>query len=166
MPDIRERAVEGLQVGDVFSMTRTFTTQDVMFFADISGDFNPVHFDARFAKAKKFDACICHGLLVIGPLTEIGGQIGWLASGMKIKFKKPVYSGDTVECVFTITEIDERDNAKAEAVFSNQNGTVVAEVILTGKVPGVKEKRIMKSMLSEGDPTNRISRKIQAKRQY
>ena len=93
-------------------------------------------------------------------LTEIGGQIGWLASGMEIKFKKPVYSGDTVECVFTITELDERDNAKAEAVFTNQTGLVVAEVILTGKAPGVKERQIMQTMLSEGDPTNGRFRRI------
>ena len=166
MTDIREKAAEGLQVGDVFSISRTFSTQDVILFADISGDFNPVHFDPRFAKAKKFDACICHGLLVIGPLTEIGGQIGWLATGMEIKFKKPVYSGDTIECVFTITELDERDNAKAEAVFTNQIGLVVAEVILTGKVPGVKEKQVMKTMLSEGDPTNGLFRRIRATKNF
>jgi 3-hydroxymyristoyl/3-hydroxydecanoyl-(acyl carrier protein) dehydratase len=102
--------------------------------------------------------------LVISPLTEIGGQIGWLATGMEIKFKKPVYCGDTIECVFTITEIDERNNAKAEMVFTNQAGLVVAEAILTGKVPGVREKQIMHSILSEGDPTNGLSRQIHIKK--
>ncbi len=161
---IRKKAIEGLQIGDIFSVSRTYNTQDVLRFADISGDFNPVHFDVRFAKVKKFDACICHGLLVIGPLTEIGGQIGWLASGMDIKFQKPVYCGDTIDCVFTITHIDERNNAKAEVIFTNQHGLVVAEAILIGKVPGAREQEIMKSMLSEGDPTNGLSREIQAKR--
>lgn len=162
--NIREMAAEGLRVGDVFSLSRTYDARDVAPYADISGDFNPVHFDDRFARVKNFAACICHGLLVISPLTEIGGQIGWLASGMDLKFKKPVYSGDTVECVFTITELDERDNAKAEVAFTNQKGQVVAEAMLTGRVPGERERQIMKAMLAEGDPTNRLSRQIRARR--
>jgi acyl dehydratase len=64
MTGFRERAAEGLQVGDTFSTTRTFTDDDVVLFARISRDYNPVHFDDRFAKAKNFSAPICHGLLV------------------------------------------------------------------------------------------------------
>jgi 3-hydroxybutyryl-CoA dehydratase len=66
-----------------------------------------VHFDDRFAKVKEFHGRICHGLLVVSILTEIGGQIGWLASGMSFRFKNPVYFGDTIECRFTITELDD-----------------------------------------------------------
>ena len=49
MTGIRPRAAEGLQVGDTFKVSRTFTRDEVMRFADISRDYNPVHFDARFA---------------------------------------------------------------------------------------------------------------------
>lgn len=158
MSHIRKKAMEGLEIGDTFSVSRTFTEQDVIRFADISRDYNPIHFDERFTKVKNFDGLICHGLLIASLVTEIGGQIGWLASGMTFKFKKPVYFGDTIKCDFMIVDIDERGRAKAEAVFTNEFDIIVLEGIVTGIVPGAQEKQVMKDMLAEGDPTNKISR--------
>lgn len=158
MSDIRKKTVEGLKSGDTFSVSRTFSEQDSIRFADISRDYNPVHFDERFAKVKNFERRICHGLLVATLITEIGGQIGWLASGMNFKFIKPVFFGDTVKCDFTITDIDERGRAIAEAIFTNGDGVTVLKAVLTGILPGLRETRIMKAMLSEGDPTNKAIR--------
>lgn len=157
MTDIRKKASEGLDIGDTFSVSRTFSEQDVLEFADVSRDYNPVHFDKRFARVKNFEGRICHGLLVASLLTEIGGQIGWLAFGMNMEFKKPVYFGETIKCDLSITEIDERGRAKAEAVFTNENAITVLEVVLTGIVPGDQEKQVINEMLAEGDPTNKVS---------
>ena len=157
MSHIRKKAVGGLEAGETFSASRTFSELDVIQFADISRDYNPVHFDERFSKVKNFDNRICHGLLVASLLTEIGGQIGWLASGMSFEFRKPVYFGDTIRCDFTITEMDVKGRAKAEVVFTNENDIIVLEAVLTGIVPGVREKKVLKDMLAEGDPTNKIS---------
>ena len=156
MSHIRNKAIAGLKPGDSFSVSRTFTEQDMSAFADISKDYSPVHFDDRFANAKDFRARICHGLAVASLATEIGGQIGWLASGMNFRFKKPVYFGDTIECALTITEIDDRNRAKAEAVFKNQQNEVVIEAHLTGIVPSFPERQIMEAMTAEGDPTNKF----------
>jgi acyl dehydratase len=156
MSHIRKKTVEGLKIGATFSVSRTFAEQDVIRFADISRDYNPVHFDERFAKVKNFDGPICHGLLVASLITEIGGQIGWLASGMNFKFRKPVYFGDTINCNFTITDIDEKGRAKAEVVYTNQKGSTVLECSLSGILPGAREKEVMQEMLAEGDPTNRF----------
>jgi len=93
---------------------------------------NPVHYSDEFAQAKNLQGKICHGLLVGGMITEVGGQIGWLASGMNFRFRRPVYFGDTVTCVFTITEVDARNRARAAAVLSNQHGEPVIEATLTG----------------------------------
>ncbi|OPY85817.1 MAG: (R)-specific enoyl-CoA hydratase [Smithella sp. PtaU1.Bin162] len=98
MAGFRERAAYGLQVGDSFRISRTFTDDDVIRFAEVSRDYNPVHFDARFANARNFSAPICHGLLLASLATEIGGQIGWLASTMNFHFKGPVYVGETITC--------------------------------------------------------------------
>ncbi|MBT8359723.1 MAG: acyl dehydratase, partial [Deltaproteobacteria bacterium] len=95
MSKTRKKAIEGLQSGDSFTVTRTLTEQDMKRFADISKDYNPIHFDDRFAEVKNLNGRICHGLLVASLLTEIGGQLGWLASAMSFQFKKPVYLGDT-----------------------------------------------------------------------
>ena len=155
MSHIRKKAIAGLARGDSFSVSRTLTEQDTLAFADISRDYNPVHFDQRFARARNFHAPICHGLLVASLLTEIGGQIGWLASAMNFRFCKPVYFGDTIECRFTITELDERNRAKAEATFKNQRDEIVIEAHLRGIVPGALEKQAMEAMMAEGDPTNK-----------
>jgi acyl dehydratase len=154
MSYIRKKAIAGMKQGDSFAVSRTFTEQDTIAFANISRDYNPVHFDHRFAKVKNFHDRICHGLLVAGMLTEIGGQIGWLASGMHFYFRKPVYFGDTIECCLTIIELD-RNKAKAEAVFKNQQEQIVIEAHLTGTVPDFPERRVMEVMMAEGDPTNR-----------
>ena len=147
--------MEGFQVGDTFTVSRTFSEDDVIRFAEITQDYNPIHFDDRFAAVKTFTGRICHGLLAASLLTEIGGQIGWLASGMHFQYLKPVYIGDTVTCTFTITRIDERGKAKAEAVYKNQNDDTVIEAYLTGILPGPDEQPVIGVMLCEGDPTNK-----------
>jgi len=157
MSYIRKRTLKGLKTGDTFSVSRTFTEEDVVRFADMSRDYNPVHFDERFVKTKNLERRTCHGLLVAGLVTEIGGQIGWLASGIGLKFKKPVYVGDTIRCDFTITDIDAAGRAKAKAVMKNSSGTVVLEAAINGILPGSREKKVMEDMVAEGDPTNKIS---------
>jgi 3-hydroxybutyryl-CoA dehydratase len=87
-------------------------------------------------------------------LTEIGGEIGWLASGMNFRFKKPVYFGDSIECCSTITEIDDRNRANAEAQFKNQHNEIVIEAYLMGIIPDSAEKRVMQTVMAERDSTN------------
>jgi 3-hydroxybutyryl-CoA dehydratase len=159
MVGLRERAAEGLQVGDSFKISRTFTDDDVVNFAGISRDYNPVHFDARFAKARNFPAPVCHGLLAAGMVTEIGGQIGWLATVMNFRFKGPVYVGETITCNWVITDIDQKGRAKASVTITKQDGATVIEAEISGVVPGDAERKVLSQMLSEGDPTNGLTNK-------
>ena len=156
MSEIRQKAIAGLKAGDSFTITRTFTEADMIAFAEITRDYNPVHFDERFAALKNFNGRICHGLLVAAMLTEVGGQMGWLASVMNFRFKKPVYFGDTVTCRLTITEIDVRNRARAFAEYHNGAGAVVLEADLEGIVPAEPEQDVLKAMVQEGDPTNKL----------
>ncbi|MBY6072843.1 MaoC family dehydratase [Marinobacter salsuginis] len=154
MSDIRKRAIAGLKTGDSFTLVRTFTEEETLYFGEISRDQNPVHYSDEFALAKNLQGKICHGLLVGGMITEVGGQIGWLASGMNFRFRRPVYFGDTITCVFTITEVDERNRARAEAILSNQHGEPVIEAWLTGVLPGPREQQVMSAMISEEKTTS------------
>ncbi|WP_273203077.1 MaoC family dehydratase [Marinobacter subterrani] len=149
MSDIRKKTIAGLKAGDSFSLTRTFTEEETLTFGEISRDQNPVHYSDEFARAKNLQGKICHGLLVGGMITEVGGQIGWLASGMNFRFRRPVYFGDTITCAFTLTEVDERNRARAEAVLSNQHGETVIDAWLTGVLPGPEEQQVMSAMLAE-----------------
>jgi len=153
---IRQRAIEGIKAGDTFTVVRTFTEQDTHQFADTSLDYNPVHFDRRFSDLKGFSGPVCHGLLIGGMLAEIGGQIGMLASGMSFRFRKPVYFDDTITCSLTVKEVDERGRSKSHAIYTNQNEETVLEAELFGVIPGPEEQQVLKAMLAEGDPTNKL----------
>jgi acyl dehydratase len=156
MSEIRKRAIEGLKIKDTFTVVRTFTEQDMVQFADITKDYNAAHFDDRFATVKNLRGRICHGLLVASMITQVGGQIGWLASRFDLRFMKPVYFGDTITCRLTLDDIDEKGWAKAKAVHQNQEGTIVLEAYLEGVLPGAAERKVLKVMVDEGDPTNRF----------
>ena len=157
MPNpIRQQTIQGLQAGDTFTMTRTFTREETERFGDLTRDYNPVHYDSRWTDAKGFPGLICHGLLVGSMICEAGGQIGWLASGMRFRFLKPVYFGDTITCTLTVVSLQENGRAEAEAEFVNQNGMPVGSATLSGLVPSPAERRLLETMVAEGDPTNRL----------
>ena len=139
MSSIRRRLLQGVKVGDTFEVSRTFTVGEVRQFEALSRDRNPVHSDPAFAAHKGFSGCICHGLLVASMLTEIGGELAWLASEMVLGFRKPTYPGDTITCTLTITELDDRRRATAEVRFTNQRGEQVLEATLRGVLPGPGE---------------------------
>ena len=147
MSDIRKQTVKGLQEGQEFILERTFTTEDVKAFAAISRDDNPIHHHSGFIASKGMRAPICHGLLVASMLTEIGGQIGWLASEMNMKFIKPVYIGDSVRCIFKLQKIDKKNRATADITFLNQNDDTVLKAILKGILPNQSERKILAQLL-------------------
>lgn len=154
MSHIRQKAIDGIAAGDVLTVTRTFSEAETCSFGDITRDYNPVHYDDRFSAVKGFPDRICHGMLVAGIITEIGGQIGWLASGMNFHFIKPVFFGDTITCAVTILSVDDRGRARATAAYTNQRGEKVLAAELTGILPGHDEREVLRAMVAEGDPTN------------
>ncbi len=158
MPNpIRVKGVQGLKEGDSFTYTRTFTKDETTSFGDLTRDYNPVHYDLRWTDLKGFKDLICHGLLVGSMICEFGGQVGWLATGMNFKFIKPVYFGDTIQCAITITKIQESGSAEAEALFTNQDAEQVCYALLTGRLPIRRERDLLRQMINEDDPTNKLS---------
>ena len=156
MSEWRQHAKQGLSPGMIFTFRRTFTKGDVEVFGDITRDYNPVHYEERFARVRGFSSLICHGLLVGSMICELGGQIGWLASGMEFHFLRPIYISETITCRVTIEEIDERNFARAEGIFTNEDGQRVLKATLTGFIPGTREREILAKMMAEGDPTNKL----------
>ncbi len=146
---MRQRAIDGLKVGDAITFSRRFTQEETHQFGDLTRDYNPVHYDVRWANAKGLDDLICHGLLVGSMICEIGGQIGWLASGMNFKFIRPVMIGETITCKATLVEIEPNGRARAEAEFTNDNGDLVCHCILTGRIPLANERRLLKTIARE-----------------
>jgi acyl dehydratase len=69
---------------------------------------------------------------------------------MNFRFTRPVYFGDTIECTFTITEINARNRARAEVIYRNQDGAIVLEADLAGILPGTREREVLEAMVAEG----------------
>jgi acyl dehydratase len=90
-------------------------------------------------------------------ICEFGGQVGWLATGMNFRFIKPVYFGDTISCTLTITAIEANGRAEAEARFTNQADELVCSANLTGRLPLDMERRLLRQMINEGDPSNKLA---------
>ena len=158
MPNpIRQGAIKGLREGQTFIYSRTFTKEETELFGDITRDYNPVHYDLRWSAAKGFHRLICHGLLVGSMICEFGGQVGWLATGMRFNYLKPVYFGDAITCRITMTRIHENGRAEAEAFFTNGAGDQVCHAFLSGRIPLEKERELLRKMVDEGDPTNKLS---------
>lgn len=94
---------------DAIGYTKTYevtvTREMVQKFAEVTGDFNPIHVDEEYAKNTKFGRCIAHGILIAGffsrALVDTWGTGIYL--GQEMKFTNPVYIGDTVLVTVTLT---------------------------------------------------------------
>lgn len=94
---------EDMTIGTVReSAERTITEEDVLRFADLSGDDNPLHVDSDYAKGTPFGQRIAHGLLGLSIASGLAWQTGFLVGtaealiGVDWKFRAPIYLGDTV----------------------------------------------------------------------
>ncbi len=157
MESMRQRAAQGLKAGDRFTIVRSFTPDEITAFAALSKDYNPVHFDKGYTDLKGMRAPIAHGLLTASLITQIGGQIGWLAATMTFRFRRPVYASDVLTCNWVILDIDDKLRARADVQVVNGDGHVVLEAETTGIVPGAPERQRLAEMLAEGDPSNALS---------
>ncbi|HAH09507.1 MAG TPA: (R)-hydratase [Alphaproteobacteria bacterium] len=109
MSDRHGYFIEDLQVGMSASYGKTVTEADIVLFAGVSGDTNPVHLDEEFAKPTMFKTRIAHGMLSAGFIsTVLGTKLpgpGAIYMSQTLKFKAPVKIGDSVLATATITEI-------------------------------------------------------------
>jgi len=120
-----------MKVGDTISWSRTFTEADVRQFAELSGDQGEHHFvpDER-------GRIMAHGLLTATLPTKIGGDVNLIAREMTFRFHRPVFVGDTIDCVVTLTSVDPGDsytNLVTEWRCTNQDG----KEVMTGGGSGV-----------------------------
>jgi len=96
-----ERAARNpFQVGDQASFTKTVTEDDVNLFAQLIGDFNPLHMDEEYARKSRFGRRIAHGAFTGGLISAVLGNKlpgrGGIYLHQEIDFLAPVYFGDTI----------------------------------------------------------------------
>jgi 3-hydroxybutyryl-CoA dehydratase len=94
-----EEMAEGLEVT---SAARTVTETDVVMFAGLSGDYNPLHTDAEYGRETPFGQRIAHGLLGLSIASGLANRLGFIEGtaiafmGLEWKFKAPILIGDTI----------------------------------------------------------------------
>ncbi|KLN62347.1 dehydratase [Kiloniella spongiae] len=101
--------IEDLSEGMEASFSKTVTEADIVLFAGVSGDTNPVHIDEEAAKKSVFEGRIAHGMLTASYLsTVLGTRLpgpGCIYLSQSLRFKGPVRIGDTVTAIVRVREI-------------------------------------------------------------
>jgi 3-hydroxybutyryl-CoA dehydratase len=119
MDELRGKYLDEISDGMTAVFSKTVTDADIVLFAGISGDTNPVHLDEEFAKPTMFKGRIAHGMLTAGFISAVFGTKlpgpGCIYLSQTLKFKAPVKIGDTVKARVTVSAIDQE---KARVTFT------------------------------------------------
>jgi 3-hydroxybutyryl-CoA dehydratase len=138
---------DDVEVGQQWeSLGRTITETDIVHFAGLSGDFNPIHIDHEFARTTPFRRPIAHGLRVL----SLGSGLGLFSPPMRTlavltirewQFKEPVFVGDTLRVVSKVLDKQVRGRGRRGVItwqrqILNQERKVVQEGITVTLVEG------------------------------
>jgi len=121
-----------LAIGQSAEVTHTVTEEDIKIFGDLSGDYNPLHFDEEWAKTTMFKGRIAHGLLTAAFVSSaIGMKLpgpGTIYLGQSMKFLGPVRIGDTITTRVEIIELnDEKKRITLKTECTNQDEKLVLD---------------------------------------
>jgi acyl dehydratase len=138
---------DDVEVGQQWeSLGRTVTQADIVNFAGLSGDFNPIHMDHEFAQRTPFRRPIAHGLLVFA----MGSGLGQYHPAMRTlaflsvrewHFREPAFIGDTIRVRTTVLEKESRARGRRGVItwqrqIVNQEHKVVQEGVTVTLVEG------------------------------
>lgn len=121
---------EELKLGMTDSTTKVITENDVLTFANISTDNNPLHVDEEAAKKGMFGKRVAHGIFVSSLIsavlgTKLPGE-GTIYLGQDLKFRRPVYLNDEITAKVEVIELkEEKHIAIFKTVCVNQDGVEV-----------------------------------------
>jgi len=121
-----------IRIGDRASFTKTVSEYDVYQFAGVTGDFNPIHVDAEYAKNSVFKERIAHGILTAGFISNVlamqlpGRDTIYLSQNLA--FLAPVKIGDTVTAEVEVLEKkDSKRIIRLRTIVKNQRDELVLE---------------------------------------
>lgn len=129
--ELHGKYVDEITEGMTAVYTHTVTEADILMFAGVSGDTNPVHLDEEYAKTTMFKGRIAHGMLSAGYISTVFGTKlpgpGCIYLSQSLKFKAPVRIGDTVKARVTATAVDQVKGRCTFATTAHVGETLVVE---------------------------------------
>jgi 3-oxoacyl-[acyl-carrier protein] reductase len=155
MTDHRPRAAElayrDIEPGQAFGVERTFTRDDVLAFAAVSGDWSPLHVDMDYAGGTEFGGCVVHGMLLASLFSQLVGMNvpgkHALYLGQDLVFRKPVRVGERVRALARVTGKNDATRTITLATEVRDSADKVA-VSGTGKVK-LRDKEDMRSAVAQ-----------------
>ena len=139
MSMLENRTYDQLSVGDHASLEHTVTERDLILFAAVSGDVNPVHLDEEFAAATPFKGRIAHGMLSGALISaaiacELPGP-GTIYIGQEMSFLRPVRPGDNIRIELEVLEKLPKNRVRIATRVVNQEGKKVVDGVATVMAP-------------------------------
>ena len=123
---------QGLTPGQRARRTKIVTARDVDLYAEITGDRNPLHFDAEFAARTRFGRLVAQGGITAGMLNAVVAMDlpgpGTVFMSQTLRYLAPTYLGDTLTAEVEILSVKpDKPVCQLRATITNQDGTVVLE---------------------------------------
>jgi 3-hydroxybutyryl-CoA dehydratase len=127
-----EKPFEAFAAGDAVTFAKTITEADITLFAGLSGDTYPLHVDAEYAKSTRFGQRVAHGMLSASLLSTVNGLLLGVPGGMyveqNLRFRRPVFVGDTLTARSEVTAIDvAKRRLHCATTVTNQHGKLVID---------------------------------------
>jgi acyl dehydratase len=121
-----------IRVGQKARRSKTVTARDVELYAEITGDRNPLHFDAAFAAGTRFGRLVAQGGITSGMLNALVAMDlpgpGTVFMSQSLKYLAPTYLGDTLTAEVEVLAVKpDKPVCQLKATITNQDGTVVLE---------------------------------------
>src|SRR5690349_13896411 len=133
---------EDLAVGLAETLTKTIDSADVVGFAEVTGDRNPIHLSEHFAAKTSFGKRIAHGLYTASLISAVLGTRlpgpGAIYISQTLNFRAPVKIGDTVKVTVTVRELIPEKSRARLSCFCAVEGEVVLDGEALVKVPSEK----------------------------
>ena len=143
MSTIENVTFDELEIGQKAEYTRLITEEEILLFAKVSGDTNPIHLDEEYAATTQFGGRIAHGMLT-GALISAAVALnlpgpGSVYLGQTMKFRAPVMINDTLTVkIEVISKREGKNIAELDCNVVNQHGKTVVKGIATALVPTEK----------------------------
>jgi len=131
MAHARQLSLEDLTEGTKASVEFSVDAQQMRQFAELSGDFNPLHTDEAFARGKGYDGPVVYGALLVAKVSQLigmklpGRDSVW--GSLSLDFRRPLFVGQEAEAEGTITSVHRATGMVELALVVRSNGKVLAK---------------------------------------